>query len=216
MAIEPFNLMPLHEAVQTLGLDHHFQGRATLSQFESKNFVRHFPNDTFIEGDLDMDSLLWSESLAGMVFDGDLELNGSIFNWEIDTPAAFMAIRGNLKCRNIVFGSMDLVVRGNVTAANLIVATYNHGYLLIHGEVRAKYVIIDDDGDSVIEGSVRADGWNASRNARVDLRRSEWINEVRPEFRSEFFEENGDFRCPNGNVDLVKALLAERHILREH
>jgi len=37
---------------------------------------------------------------------------------------------------------------------------------------------------------------------------------VTPEFRDEFFDRKGDMRCDNGNVDLVKALLAGRDILR--
>ena len=46
------------------------------------------------------------------------------------------------------------------------------------------------------------------------LRRSDWLSEVKPEFRDEFFDEEGDVKCGSGNVDLVKALLAGRDILR--
>ena len=123
-------------------------------------------------------------------------------------------MRGNLLCTNIVFGSMDLVVGGSVTAANLIIASYNHGRLVIEGDVSAKYVVIDDDGSSVIRGKVDARGWNASQNAKVKLRRSEWIKEIKPKFRDEFFDDEGDMKCDNGNVDLAKALLEGRDILR--
>ncbi len=167
-----------------------------------------------IAGDLDMDALPGQGDIAGIVVDGDLELNGSILNWEIDTNAEFLWVRGNLHCENIVLGCMDLVVSGNVTASNLIVATYNHGHLHIEGDVYAKTVIIDDDGSSTIAGKVFAHGWNASLNADVKLRRSGWIDEVKPEFRNEFFDREGYVKCGNGNVDLVKALLAGRNILR--
>ena len=181
--------------------------------YPAEFFVRHYDNHAVIAGDLQMDRLPY-EAVAGIVVDGDLELNGSILNWEKDTIAAFLWVRGNLHCSNIVFGCMDLIVDGNVTASNLIVATYNHGSLHIRGDVYAKMVIIDDDGASAIDGKVHACGWNASQNAEVKLRRSDWIDEVKPEFRDEFFDRKGDMRCDNGNVDLVKALLAGRDILR--
>jgi len=182
--------------------------------YPSRYDVRYYANHAVVSGDLDMDALAGQE-VAGIVVDGDLELNGSIINWEIDTIAAFLWVRGNLHCRNIVFGCMDLVVDRHVTASGLIVATYNHGHLLINGDVHADRVIIDDDGPSIIGGKVFAKGWNSSRNAEVDMRNSEWIDEVRSEFRDEFFRDNGFFKCGNGNVDLVKALLAGRDILRD-
>lgn len=246
---DPFSLVPLREAVTSLGLDRHFNNRTTLHQFvtaddriaeveanperftridvhsdtwrdsfrrmyPARYDVRHYANHAVLAGDLGMDALAGQE-IAGIVVDGDLELNGSIMNWEIDTSAAFLWVRGNLHCRDIVFGCMDLVVDGNVTAAGLIVVTYNHGHLLIKGDVRADRVIIDDDGPSTIGGHVIARGWNASPNASVDMRSSEWIKEIRPEFRDEFFGADDGFTCDNGNVDLVKALLAGRDILRD-
>lgn len=177
--------------------------------------VRHYDNHVVIAGDLDMDALPGHGNIAGIVVDGDLELHGSILNWEFDTHAAFLWVKGNLHCRNIVFGCMDLVVQQNVTAAGLIVVTDNHGHLLITGDVHADRVIIDDDGASMIDGKVYAKGWNASLNADVDLRASDWIDEIRPEFRAEFFRADDLMKCGNGNVDLVKALLAGRNILKD-
>jgi hypothetical protein len=212
---DDFKLIELQKAIKDLKLDRHFEGRTTLDQFTpSRERVRHYGSNAVVTGDLDMDELLNDSDVAGIVVDGDLELNGSVINWEIDTSAAFLWVRGNLRCHNIVFGCMDLVVSGNVTASNLIVASYNHGHLLIGGDVHAKTVIIDDDGSSIIDGKVHARGWNASHNAEVKLRRSDWIDEVKPEFRDEFFDDEGGVKCGNGNVDLVKALLAGRDILR--
>jgi len=214
--------IPLEQAIPALGLDGHFEGRTTLDPFVSDTpgkvspfVVRHYRKSATVSGDIDMDALVYKENVAGIVVDGDLRLKGSIINWEIDTTAAFLWVRGTLTCDNIVFGSMDLVVSRNVTASGLIVATYNHGHLLIVGNVRAGRVIIDDDGPSIIDGKVTAKGWCASHNAQVAMRESDWQAEVRPEFHEEFFHPNGFFRCGNGNVDLVQALLAGRDILRE-
>lgn len=212
---DDFKLIELQTAIKDLKLDQHFHGRTTLDQYTTaRDRVRHYDNDAVIAGDLDMDQLLNENDVAGIVVDGDLELKGSVINWEIDTSAAFLWVRGNLRCHNIIFGCMDLVVSRNVTASNLIVATYNHGHLLIGGDVYAKTVVIDDDGPTTIDGKIYACGWNASQNADVQLRRSNWIREVKPEFRDEFFDEEGGIKCGSGNVDLVKALLTGRDILR--
>ena len=179
--------------------------------------VRHYSNHAVISGDLDMDRefLARETAVAGIVVDGDLELHGSILNWEIDTMATFLWVRGNLHCENLIAGCMHLTVDGNATVGNLLVSTYNHGDLLIRGDLHGKRVIIDDDGHPEIRGRVFAKGWNASHNAKVKLRRSEWSKEVRPEFRAEFLHEEGYPKHPNGNVGLVEALLAGREILRE-
>jgi hypothetical protein len=182
--------------------------------YPQQYFVRHYPRNATIDGDLPMDDLPGSDQVAGIVVDGNLTLNGSIINWEIDTVAAFLWVRGNLRCQNMIIGCMDLVVTRNVTASGLIVMTYNHGYLAITGDVRADRVIVDDDGAWIIDGKVNAKGWCASRNAEVALRASDWLEEIRPEFRSEFFDEDGGKKCGSGNVDLVKALLAGRDILK--
>jgi hypothetical protein len=220
---DPFVTIPLDRAIPALSLDAHFEGRSTLAPYAADfaggapgtmAVVRHYPRSAAVTGDLDMDGLAIGHNVAGIVVDGDLRLEGSILNWEIDGVAAFLWVRGNLRCRNIVFGCMDLVVNRNVAASGLIVATYNHGHLLIAGDVRAGRVIIDDDGAAIIDGKVTARGWCASNNAQVALRKSGWRNEVRPEFRDEFFRPDGLFRCGSGNVDLVQALLAGRDILR--
>jgi hypothetical protein len=39
---------------------------------------------------------------------------------------------------------------------------------------------------------------------------SAWLEEIRPEFRAEFFDADADMLCGNGNVDLAQALLAGR------
>src|SRR5262249_15062811 len=121
-------------------------------------FVRHYDNHAAVSGDLDMDRLPGND-IAGVVVDGDLELNGSILNWEIDTSAAFLWVRGSLHCHNIVFGCMDMVVDDNVSAAGLVVVSYNHGHLWVGRDIDAKRLIIDSDGSPYVGGRVFAKGW---------------------------------------------------------
>jgi hypothetical protein len=198
-----------------------------LAKFESRNpdwlsgvrkslpmrHVRHYPGNGTMAGDVDLDQLFYQDNVAGIVLDGDLTIEGSLFNWEIDTTASFLAIGGSLMCRNIVAGCADIVVRVDAKVSNAVVATYNHGHLEIGGEVYAKYFIVDDHY-TYVGHAVHGYGWQCAGHGDVELPEGDWIDEVRPQFRSEYFDENGDMRCPNGNVDLVKALLAERAILK--
>jgi hypothetical protein len=63
---------------------------------------------------------------------------------------------------------------------------------------------------------IKAAGWKESSSAEgIDFPDSDWLAEIKPEFRDEFFDSRGGVRCQSGNVDLVKALLAERDILRK-
>lgn len=212
----PFTLVPLRAFITSLGPIGPFEGRPRLDQFGAADdlSVRHYAKDAVVSGDVDFDALM-GENIAGILVDGDLEITGDILNWEIDTTAAFLWVRGDLRCRNILFGSMDLVVKDYVTAAGLVVVTYNRGYLRIDGDLDADRVIIDGDSSANIGGMIGAKGWTSSPNAHAEIRSSEWAYEIRPEFRDEFFDKNGGFICDNGNVDLVKALLAGRDILLE-
>jgi hypothetical protein len=175
-------------------------------------YVRYYAGNGTIADDIDLDELFCNENVAGIVLDGDLTIEGTIFNWEIDTRATFLVVGGSLTCQNIVAGCADIVVRRDAHVANAVVATYNHGRLEICGDAYAECFIVDDH-HTYVGRDVHGYGWNAG-HGDVDLPESDWIDEVRPEFKSEFFKDNGYMKCPNGNVDLVKALLAGRAILR--
>jgi hypothetical protein len=176
-------------------------------------YVRYYAGDALISGDVDLDQLFYRTNIAGLVVDGDLTISGSVLNWEIDTTASFVEVHGNLHCQNIIVGCADMVVRGDARVSNVVVSTYNHGRLEIAGDVFAKYFIVDDHW-TLVGRAVHGYGWKNSSSAEVELPASDWIGELRPEFQAEFFENNGDVKCPNGNVDLVMALLDERAILK--
>ena len=84
---------------------------------------------------------------------------------------------------------------------------------LFYSDVLARYLIIDDR-NTIVGRRVNAAGWKDSSQVLADLRVSDWASEIRPEFRDEFFDSRGQVLCGSGNVDLVKALLAGREILR--
>ncbi|RAI44029.1 hypothetical protein [Rhodoplanes roseus] len=213
-----FISIPLDEAREGLDLDAHFGDRTTLDDIviasprPSLLVVRYSGNHAVAAGDLDMDGML-SASVAGVVVDGDLELFGAILNRRTDRTPAFVWVRGSLHCRAIAVGNMDLVVDRNVTA-DLVVASGEDGHLRIGGDVHAARMIVDDGAFASVHGRIMARGWNGSLHAEVMLRRSRWVDEVRPELRAEFFRGDGTVACTGGDGGLVQALLAGRDILR--
>jgi hypothetical protein len=214
MAGAAFVSVSFPEAMNELRLAEHFGERAFEQYCQSADgvrHVRHYRGDSTIEGDVDLDELFHDDGVAGIVVDGDLTIAGSLLNWEIDTTASFVAIRGSLFCANIVAGCADTVIRVDARVCNVIVSTYNHGRLEIGGDAYAKYVIVDEH-HTYVGRDVQGYGWQCAGHGDVDLPDSDWIDEIRSEFRAEFFKEDGRSKCPSGNVDLVKALLAGRDI----
>lgn len=206
-------MLPFAEAVERLHLPAHFSEHTFVRYDEANLKVRYYEKSGVIEGDIDLDALCYRDNVAGIFAKQDLTVTGTIFNWEIDTTAAFLAVGRDLKCKNLVAGCADIRVRGNLTADGVIISTYNHGYMEISGDVIAKYLIIDDH-TTIVGRNVKAAGWKEAANAIVELADSDWLSEIRPEFRDEFFDKEGGMRCGNGNVELVKALLAGRDILQ--
>ncbi|MBI5261114.1 MAG: hypothetical protein HY852_04770 [Bradyrhizobium sp.] len=205
-----FRKLTVAEVADRLQLESHFSFHDYDGDGRS---VRHYAEDATIEGDIDLDRLFWG-GIAGIWAERDLIVNGNIINWEIDTPACFLAIGRDLICRNLVASSADIRIGRDAKVAGVFSSTYNHGFIEVDRNAHAKYIIIDDH-TTIVRGNAEARGWKDAEHVEIALPVSSWLEEVRPEFRAEFFKLDGRMICPNGNVDLVKALLAGREILRD-
>ena len=204
-----FEEQSVAEVTSRLQLESHF----SFHDYDGDGrIVRHYAEDAMIDGDLDLDALFW-DGVAGIWAEKDLVVNGAILNWEIDTPACFLAVGRDLICKNLVASSADIRIGRNAKIYGLLSSTYNHGYLEIGGDAHAKTIIIDDH-TTIVRGKADAGGWKDAEHVEIALPVSSWIKEIRPKFKAEFFDADGDMICPNGNVELVQALLAGREILR--
>ena len=209
MPNSPFEELTVAEVADRLQLENRF----SFHDYDGDGrIVRHYTEDATIEGDLDLDALFWN-GVAGIWAEKDLTVGGSILNWEIDTAACFLAVGRDLLSRNLVASSADIRIGRDVTINGLLNSTYNHGYLEIGRNAHAKYIIIDDH-TTIVRGKAEARGWKDAKQVEIALPVSSWSKEVSPKFRAEFFDSDGDMICPNGNVELVQALLAGREILR--
>jgi hypothetical protein len=204
-----FEELSVAEVTSRLQLESHF----SFHDYDGDGrIVRHYAEDAMIDGDLDLDALFW-DGVAGIWAEKDIVVNGAILNWEIDTPACFLAVGRDLICKNLVASSADIRIGRNAKIYGLLSSTYNHGYLEIGGDAHAKTIIIDDH-TTIVRGKADAGGWKDAEHVEIALPVSSWIKEIRPKFKAEFFDADGDMICPNGNVELVQALLAGREILR--
>jgi len=209
--VSDYEIVPFPEAIARFGLDKKFEDYKLEEFAEGGRGVRYYPAGAAIDGDIDLDRLFWAGEIAGIVAAEDLMIAGSVWNWEIDTTAVFVSVGRDLKCGNLIAGCAEIAVGRDVRADGIVVATYNHGRLAIARDVHAKYLIVDDHNTSV-GGKLIGGGWTDMPGTSV--RESTWLKEVRPELKREFFNAEGFMMCPNGNVDLVKALLAGREVLR--
>jgi hypothetical protein len=205
----PFETLTIAEVSERLQLESHFSFHEYDGDGRS---IRHYAEDATIEGDIDLDALFW-DGVAGIWAEKDLIVNGTIFNWEIDTPACFLAIGGDLKCKNLVASSADIRIGRDARIDGLLSSTYNHGYLEVGRNAHAKHIIVDDH-TTIVRGKADARGWKDAGHVEIALPVSSWIEQVRPELKAEFFRPDGYMICGNGNVELVQALLAGREILR--
>lgn len=204
-----FEELTVAEVTNRLQLESHF----SFHEYDGDGrVVRHYAEDAMIDGDLDLDALFW-DGVAGIWAEKDLVVNGTIFNWEIDTPACFLSIGRDLVCKNLVASSADIRIGRDAKIYGLLSSTYNHGFLEIGGDAHAKTIIIDDH-TTIVRGKADAAGWKDAEHVEIALPVSSWIKEIRPKFKAEFFDADGGMICPNGNVELVQALLAGREILR--
>jgi hypothetical protein len=206
----PFETIATAELTERLQLQRHFYDYG--ARGGKTSHVRHYAGDARIEGDIDLDRLCW-DGVAGLWVEGDLIVDGTIYNWEIDTRACFLAIGGDLTCKNLVASSADIRIARDLKVDGVLVSTYNHGYLEVGHNAHAGHIIIDDH-TTIVRGKVDARGWKDAEHVEIALPVSSWIKQIRPEFKPEFFDADDDMICGSGNVDLVKALVAGREILR--
>ena len=209
MPNSPFEELTVAEVTERLQLESHF----SFHDYDGDGrIVRHYAQDAMIDGDIDLDRMFW-DGVAGIWAERDLVVNGTIFNWEIDTTACFLSIGRDLICKNLVASSADIRIGRNAKIYGLLSTTYNHGILEIGDDAHAKTIVIDDH-TTIVRGRADSGGWKDAEHVEIALPVSSWIKEIRPKFKAEFFDADGDMICPNGNVELVQALLAGREILR--
>lgn len=95
--------------------------------------------DLMIEKDL----ILELDDVTGYIIDGNLAVNGNIVNEEGDYGPTFY-VKGNVTCRSLLIGGSPTHITGNVTAEEVIMLHYNHGWMKCPGLFTAPVMIVED------------------------------------------------------------------------
>ncbi|MCX2454215.1 hypothetical protein OQX61_23290 [Pedobacter sp. PLR] len=83
------------------------------------------------------------ERVEGLIIFGNLNLKGSILNEEGDY-GAFLYVSGQITCQSLVAGGSVIYVKNDVTAEEVFISHYNHGYFRCDGLVSSPILIIYD------------------------------------------------------------------------
>ncbi len=81
--------------------------------------------------------------IQGIVILGDLKVSGCMINAEGDY-GPFVYVQGNVLCQSVLLGGAYVEVRGDLTAEEVVMTDYNHGFLNVVGDVHAPIFIIED------------------------------------------------------------------------
>ncbi|WP_440134609.1 hypothetical protein [Chitinophaga sancti] len=94
---------------------------------------------------LEKDLLLVLElhGVAGYIIDGNLLVNGNIVNEEGDYGPVFY-VKGNVVCRSLLIGGSPTHITGNVSAEEVIMLHYNHGWMKCPGLFTAPVMVVED------------------------------------------------------------------------
>lgn len=115
------------------------------------NPVLILPPGTHLSGDLELDwGIDWIErnGIVGVACEGDLTVDGDVLNRNSDTgPLLF--VNGKLRVRNLIAGGSRVILLGDVEASGLVIGFYNHGSILVRGDLRAHAFLLLDHNGSV-------------------------------------------------------------------
>jgi len=153
--------------------------------------VRIYQGDTILHEYLDLSDLFAENNTAGIIVNGNLTVNAPIIDFEIDTISCFLIVNGSLTCKSLAAGCAEIIVSGDVHAADAVIAFYNHGNIEITGDLNAKLLIVDQHGIT-IKGKTHAatfcTGWHI---AGADF--SNWRHIFLPAVADELLDEDDYF-----------------------
>jgi hypothetical protein len=100
--------------------------------------------------------------IKGLVILGNLVVEGSIINADCDSGPCLI-VKGDVKAKNLVCGGSFIEIYSNAIIDDVVFCHYNHGELIIRGQLETKVLINDDHGIS-IENFCRNQDISQSKN----------------------------------------------------
>lgn len=103
---------------------------SVLSAYNEEEDVLVLDSGIYAAADLDLDE-------HSYVVDGDVSFEGNVSASE---EGGFLVVRGNLTVGSLLIGGPMVHVSGSLVAAHAIHTDYNHGELVVRGDVRAQII----------------------------------------------------------------------------
>ncbi|SEW34561.1 WGR domain-containing protein [Chitinophaga sp. YR573] len=99
--------------------------------------------EVVLDGDLDMDRFCTPLDTYGIIVDGNLTVNGVIFQPDMDSGQALF-VTGNVRAKSINKGGAEFYIKGNLSIEQTIYGYYNHGSLKVEGNTEATTIFSED------------------------------------------------------------------------
>lgn len=94
------------------------------------------------------------DTILLVVVEGDLKVNRLIANEETD-GATGLIVLGDVSCPYLLLGGQEVYVTGNLHAEQLLWGDYNHGLLIIRGELMGGLLLQTDQYEVQVRGEQR-------------------------------------------------------------
>lgn len=140
-----FDIISVADAIANYGIDTHlYESREMLNDFVTTedHFYLH-KGDLILEESFLLDTDNLEKGMQGFIIDGNLQVRGSIINAEGDYGPVFY-VKGDVQCRSLLIGGSPVYISGNVTAAEVVMLHYNHGWMKCPGLFTAPVMIVED------------------------------------------------------------------------
>ncbi len=153
------------------------------------------PAGTVIKGDLllDWSKALHEKNIVAIVAQGDLKIEGALINTNLD-GGPFLFVAGDLEAKRIDKGGAFVTILGDVKLSGTALCEYNHGCLMIGGDLTTE-LLLNVDHDVTVSGKTIG----LSLNGDEDDLREALVPEVFP-------EDDPDANWPD--CDLVRKRIA--------
>lgn len=181
-----------------------------LNSYHPELKVLVFETDVETDQYIDLYDIYVEEDIAGMIFNGHLHVHNAIIDYELDTYSAFLLVKGNLTCDNLVAGCTEILVKGNANVLHTFIGYYNHGEVHIEGDLHAG-LWIEDDHHTSVSGQVNAVTFCRSWHiATPDF--SNWHDILLPEAATELIKDDYLFA---GSTDLIHKIKEGQPVFKQ-
>lgn len=140
-----FDIISVADAITNYGIDTHlYESREMLDDFiEADDYFYLYKGDLILDGPFLLDTDKLKKGMQGFIIDGNLQVSGSIINEEGDYGPG-LYVKGDVQCRSLLIGGSPVYIAGDVTAEEVIMLHYNHGWMKCAGLFTAPVMIVED------------------------------------------------------------------------